>query len=162
MKRRGILGMFGAGAAAAAAPADLTAQTPPSALRAVISSSIGYDEPVGRGDAMARSAPWTQSDSMALNALRRKLQTVERDASRRSYARERTLTLCGGHAPHIAACHSWAPWFKAQATVRWQLAQEAEQIREERRRARSIAEAFSNLIRDALPEWLRDKLVDDE
>lgn len=90
------------------------------------------------------------------------MQRVERDASQRSYARERTLALCAGHAPHVATCRSWAPWFKAHATVRWQLAQEAEQMEEERRRSQSIAGAFSGLIRDALPDWLREKLVDDE
>lgn len=161
MKRRGILGMFGAGAAAAAAPADLTVKPRYSTLRAAFGSSIGYGGPGVSEDGAACSNQWTEADAKALVSLRRQMQHVERAAGRRTYARDRTLALCEGHAPHVVTCRSWAPWFRAQATVRWQLAKEAEDHEEERRRTRSIAGTFSTLVRGALPEWLRDRLEDD-
>lgn len=160
MRRRGILGWLGAGAAASVAPVEsLTSRS----IQAMDLSSIGC----GSNDtaAIGRKASvlaWGEADAKALRSLRRRMERVEREGSRRSYMRERTLLLCGGHAPHVATCGSWAPWFKARATIRWQMEQEAAQMAEERARSQSIAAGFSRLIQEALPDWMRGKLEDDE
>ncbi len=40
-----------------------------------------------------------------------------------AYARQRrqlaTMELLGGYPPHVASCHSWAPWFRAQRAAAW-------------------------------------------
>ena len=56
----------------------------------------------------------------------RLLDGLARPGRRRQRREEIAAALRGGMPPHMAACHSWAPWFRAQRAAAWIEAREAE------------------------------------
>lgn len=158
MKRRGILGMFGAGAAAAAAPGPLAGTAAPGSPMALGAARvIGGDF----GGNYARAGVGG-AEVAAAAKINRQFGRIERRNSLRRHARERQMTLCGGHAPHVASCHSWSPWFRAQVSVAWQMRREAEERAAEQSFLRGLAGTITDSVTSMLPGWLHDRIEEDD
>lgn len=133
MIRRGFLAglgaLVGAGRATAAAQGE--------ALRATIGGrAAGWA--VGEAMAAGQQVP---TETAVVDPRWARFRSLMEPAYRRRRRQRAVVELLGGMPPHIASCHSWAPWFRAQRAAAWaQQQHDAEDSFEQRLRRAIVGE----------------------
>lgn len=111
MKRRGLIGALGAGFGLLAKGMPVPARAQGIHLGGLVGGGGVGGEAIlsdaNEGERKARKKKWD---------LWRSLTKAE---SRRIRRQMEVADLLGGLPPHIHACQSWAPWFKAQKAITW-------------------------------------------
>ncbi len=110
MKRRGFVGALGALVSMGRQPVPLMPAPGDSQaakmVRDQVAGGIGA-VPVPANQIGGISTEWI--------GFRRLMKPHWRRQQRRSLE----VALLGGLPPHVASCHSWAPWFRAQRAAAW-------------------------------------------
>lgn len=107
--RRGLLRAFGVGALAGVAPTREIAPGVGTPLPFLPPPMTGFGSPI-----VGTPQNWSLFNATA------------KPAQRKRRREEIAAALRGGMPPHMASCHSWAPWFRAQRAAAWIEAREAE------------------------------------
>lgn len=113
MSRRAILRAIGLGAGAAMTGAGRAAR-----------AAAAAEEPVREIRSMQlfnNTSVFSDSDNK-WNLV----QELTRPSRRVQERRSRVAGMLGGYPPHIASCHSWAPWFRAHRATVWAMKYEEE------------------------------------